>query len=81
MEMIIQLVAGAVGGNAGGAALKKYSMGPLGNSIAGLVGGFGGGALLGGSMGEGVVSQIASGGIGGAVVMVIAGVVKSMMAK
>jgi TRAP-type uncharacterized transport system substrate-binding protein len=37
--LIIQLVAGAVGGNAAGAALKNKSLGTAGNSIAGAIGG------------------------------------------
>ena len=37
--IIIQLVAGALGGNAAGAGVKKYSLGTAGNSIAGAVGG------------------------------------------
>jgi hypothetical protein len=37
--IIIQLVAGAIGGNAAGAGVKKYSLGTAGNSIAGAVGG------------------------------------------
>jgi hypothetical protein len=37
--IIIQLVAGAVGGNAAGAALKDKSLGGTGNSIAGAIGG------------------------------------------
>ena len=37
--LIIQLVAGAVGGNAAGAALKDKSLGTAGNSIAGAIGG------------------------------------------
>jgi hypothetical protein len=36
---IIQIVAGAIGGNAAGAGVKKYSLGTAGNSIAGAVGG------------------------------------------
>jgi len=36
---IIQIVAGALGGNAAGAGVKKYSLGIAGNSIAGAVGG------------------------------------------
>jgi hypothetical protein len=36
---IIQLVAGAIGGNAAGAGVKKYSLGTAGNSILGAVGG------------------------------------------
>lgn len=37
--LIIQLVAGAVGGNVAGGALKGKSLGTAGNSIAGAVGG------------------------------------------
>lgn len=36
---IISLVSGAVGGNATGMALKDKSLGMIGNTIAGLVGG------------------------------------------
>ncbi len=36
---IIEIVAGAIGGNAAGAGAKKYSLGPAGNSIAGAIGG------------------------------------------
>ena len=39
LPLIIQLIAGAVGGNAAGAAAKNMSLGPLGNTIAGAVGG------------------------------------------
>lgn len=42
---IIQLIAGALGGNAAGAA-KQFSLGPVGNSLIGLLGGVGGGHLL-----------------------------------
>ena len=37
--LIIQLIAGAVGGNVAGAALKEKSLGSTGNSIAGAIGG------------------------------------------
>jgi hypothetical protein len=36
---IIEIIAGAIGGNAAGAGVKKYSLGTTGNSIAGAVGG------------------------------------------
>ena len=39
INLIIQLISGAVGGNIAGVALKDYSLGTLGNSIAGVVGG------------------------------------------
>lgn len=87
--LIIQLVAGAVGGNAAGAALKNYSLGTVGNSIAGILGGGIGGqilqAVLGGA-GSGtdlgaIVSDVAGGGIGGAILMIVVGVIKQMMKK
>jgi hypothetical protein len=37
--LIIQLVAGGVGGNIAGSALKQYDLGMIGNTIAGVVGG------------------------------------------
>ena len=37
--LIIQLISGAVGGNIAGSAMKQYSLGTIGNSIAGLIGG------------------------------------------
>jgi uncharacterized membrane protein YeaQ/YmgE (transglycosylase-associated protein family) len=39
INLIIQLIAGVVGGNAAGAALKDYNLGNLGNTIAGAIGG------------------------------------------
>ena len=46
VNLIIQIIAGAIGGNAAGAALKDYSLGTLGNTIAGVVGGGIGGQIL-----------------------------------
>lgn len=47
LSLIIQLISGAAGGNIAGALLKKYSLGPVGNSIVGILGGGLGGQLLG----------------------------------
>jgi len=47
LSLIIQIIAGIIGGNAAGAAVKQNSLGPIGNTIAGLLGGIGGGQLLG----------------------------------
>lgn len=46
VNLIISLISGAVGGNAAGAAMPDKSMGHLGDSIAGLIGGGLGGHLL-----------------------------------
>jgi len=92
-NLIIQLISGVVGGNAAGAALKDYNLGNLGNTIAGAIGGVGGGQILqalvpaiasaaGGELDLGaIVGQIVVGGAGGAILTVIAGLVKSMMAS
>ena len=84
-SLLIQLVSGAVGGNAAGAALKKLSLGTVGNSIVGILGGGLGGQILaalgaGGADAGSIVSSIAGGGVGGAVLLAIIGAVKSAMA-
>ncbi len=61
-SLVVQLVSGAVGGNAAGAALKKFSLGTVGNSIVGILGGRLGGQLLGmlGVGGAGEAASVAS---------------------
>jgi uncharacterized membrane protein YeaQ/YmgE (transglycosylase-associated protein family) len=46
VSLIIEVISGAVGGNVAGAAMKDNSLGTMGNSIAGIVGGGLGGTLL-----------------------------------
>ena len=91
-SLIISLVSGAVGGNAAGKVLKNFDMGTLWNSVAGIVGGGLGGQIMtqlgidpgaatgGGDLGS-IVSQMGGGGVGGAVLLVVAGYVKRMMSK
>lgn len=93
MEMIVSLIAGAVGGNAAGGLLRNLNQGTLINSIAGIVGGGLGGQVLG-MLGAGgmaadaaaggldigsIVGQLASGGVGGGVLLAIVGVVRNAM--
>src|SRR5260221_3719454 len=89
INLIIQLLSGAAGGNIIGNTLKQYNLGPLGNSIAGIVGGGLGGQLLNMILGGGAaagtagtargldirsnVGQIAGGGVGRGEVLVIRG--------
>ncbi|MCB1224597.1 MAG: hypothetical protein KDK99_02190 [Verrucomicrobiales bacterium] len=83
-NIIIQLIIGAVGGNGAGMLLKKFSLGGLGNTIVGLLGGAGGAQILGAinpSLAEGLGGQIGGAGVGGAVLMIIVGMVKKMLAK
>jgi uncharacterized membrane protein YeaQ/YmgE (transglycosylase-associated protein family) len=93
MQLIIQLISGAVGGNVAGAVLKKYDLGRLGNSVAGILGGGLGGQILG-ALGLGgatvasggvdlgnIVGSIAGGGVGGGVLLVIIGLIRNAMKK
>lgn len=96
LPLIIQLVLGAVGGNVAGKLFKNLSLGTLGNSITGILGGGIGGQLLGmlglgagaadaatgGGMDiAGILGSVASGGVGGGVIMAIIGFIKNAMAK
>lgn len=92
MGMLVNAVSGAVGGNATGLAWKDKSLGAIGNTIAGLVGGAAGNYILQAvgvlsSMGladmtaGSIASQAGVAAICGAVVTAIAGFIKSKMAK
>jgi uncharacterized membrane protein YeaQ/YmgE (transglycosylase-associated protein family) len=90
VSLIIQLISGAVGGNVAGAAMKESSLGTLGNSIAGIVGGGLGGTILQMVMGtaaagggldlQSILANVAGGGVGGAILMAIVGIIKNKMA-
>ncbi len=90
--LLMNLVGGAVGGNAAGGLMKKLSLGTVGNSIVGILGGGLGGQLLGalGAMnGDGgsamdignIVSNVLSSGVGGGVLLAIVGLIKKQFAK
>lgn len=80
MPLLIQLISGAVGGNAAGAAMKKVSMGTAGNSIVGMIGGYLGSMLASGQL-DGMIANVAGGGAGGAVLLMIVGFIKKSMMK
>lgn len=93
-SLLTQAVIGAIGGNGAGAVLKDQSLGTVGNTIAGVLGGGIGGQLLNAVLGSGAmatagaaaagpisVGNIAGGGIGGAVLMIIVSVIRGMMNK
>jgi hypothetical protein len=91
-SLIIEALSGAVGGNLAGAAMKERSLGPIGNSIAGIVGGGLGGTILhaiigtaaagGGGMDlQSILANVAGGGVGGAILMAIIGIIKSTMGQ
>ena len=87
LPLIIQLLSGAAGGNLAGKLMPKFSMGTLGNSLVGILGGGIGGQLLG-SQGMatsrgmdlmGIIGSIAGGGVGGGVLMAIIGLIRSLL--
>ena len=94
MDLIIQMAAGLVGGNAAGAALKNLSLGTAGNSIVGAVGGGLGGLLMGllglypaaagaasGMEMGAIIQSVVVGGAGGVVLTAILGFVKRAMVR
>ena len=90
LPLIVQLAGGAAGGNLAGGLMKKFSLGTIGNSIVGILGGGLGGQLLGplglsaggGSMDIGsILTNIAGGGVGGGILMAIVGFIKNAMKK
>jgi hypothetical protein len=94
VNLIIQIIAGAIGGNAAGAAMKNMSLGATGNTIAGAIGGIGGGWILQmlvpamqqaaatGNFDVGsIIGQIVGGGVGGAVLTAIVGAIKNATAR
>lgn len=90
MEFLLPLISGAVGGNVAGGLIGKLNQGTLINSVSGIVGGGLGGTvmnMMGMASGAGgmdigsIISQVASGGIGGGAVLAVVGVVKGMISK
>jgi uncharacterized membrane protein YeaQ/YmgE (transglycosylase-associated protein family) len=92
IDLIIQLVSGAAGGNIAGVLLKNQSLGVVGNSIAGIIGGGVGGKVLGGLLGVAaaqsggldfgtIVSSVVTGGAGGGVLMAVVGLLRSMLSN
>jgi len=94
LPLIIQVVAGLIGGNAAGAALKDKSLGTTGNTIAGGVGGVilgqilqavmggaapdAGAAMAGMDIGK-IVTDVVGGGAGGAILTAIVGMLKNQV--
>ncbi len=91
IALIVQLISGALGGNAA-ASLMKGGLGTVGNSIAGILGGGLGGQVLGmivpslgaaassGSMDiTSILASVAGGGVGGGIIVAIVNFIKKAM--
>jgi hypothetical protein len=94
MAVFIQLASGALGGNIAGAFLGRFSLGGLGNSVVGVVGGALGGQILWllGIWVRGVASapvtdlgaifwSIAGGLLGGGILLLLIGGIRMIVGK
>lgn len=89
MDLIIQLISGAVGGWGAGLLMKKFSLGTIWDCVLGILGGGLGAQLLGllgvqlqgGADLGGIVSNIATGGVGGGALLAIVGLIKQAVKK
>lgn len=75
-SLLIQLVAGAAGGNVAGALNKARSLGPLLNTILGAIGGVGGGQLAVQTLDGGTAGTVGLSAVVGALLPLIAGFLK-----
>jgi len=83
--LLITMVSGAVGGSFAGEAMPERSLGPIGNSLTGLLGGGAGAAIMhllgvtqsapGGLDVATIVGSVAGGGIAGSLLMAIVGAI------
>jgi hypothetical protein len=74
--VLVQLMAGAAGGNAAGVANKARNLGPLLNTILGALGGLGGGQVAAQSMDAGTGGQVGLAAVVGALLPLIVGMMK-----
>lgn len=89
LPIIMQLIGGAAGGNAIGATLKNMNLGPVGNTVAGAIGGgvFGQAlqavipALSGGAGMDisTIAGNLVGGGVTGAIVTAVVGLIANKM--
>jgi hypothetical protein len=84
VPFIIQLTSGAIGGLVAGIIFRKISLEPVGNFLAGIVGGGLGGQMAGLAVIiglDGYTADVLAGGFGGGGLMVVIGLAKILMGK
>jgi hypothetical protein len=92
VNLIIQLISGAVGSGVLTRIISQLNLGPIGNLITGALGGVGGGNILGSLLGAGattataggdlgsILTQIVGGGVGGPILTAIVALIRNAMA-
>ncbi|MGK7654745.1 hypothetical protein ACSQ76_20825 [Roseovarius sp. B08] len=96
MDLLISLIAGAIGGNIAGGLVRTLNLGFLVNSLAGTLGGAMGGQALGlmalGGLAQtaphdaaldptALAIELAAGGLGGAACLLVAGLLRNLVAR
>jgi hypothetical protein len=92
INLILQAIAGAIGGNAAAAGLDQADLGKAANTLAGAIGGVATGQIVSAllptfaaaSSGvdmKTVLAQLVAGGVGGAITTVVVGMIKNLAAK
>jgi hypothetical protein len=86
MEWIIGIIGGALGGVGSGAAVKQNKLGPIINGILGAVGGAGGSLIVqnllsGGLDIAGIAGNLVGGGVAGAIVSTVVGLIVNAVKK
>jgi hypothetical protein len=95
VNLIIQLLSGAAGGTSVAKASKSLDLGPIANAIIGALGGAGGGTILsslvpalagaanaGGGFDIAVLAgQLVGGGVSGAIVTAIVGLIRNALVQ
>jgi len=92
--LVLQLIAGGVGGSVIGTTVKRYDLGMIGSLLVGIIGGAIGAQMIGAVVGGGeanvivgpdgfdlgtLIAQFAAGAFGGGALVVITGLVKENM--
>jgi hypothetical protein len=75
-SVILQLIAGAVGGNVAGLANKARSLGPVVNSILGALGGVAGGQVAAGTLNGSTGTEVGLSAVVGTLLPLIVGMVR-----
>ena len=89
LPIILQIISGAAGGNLAGALFTNLNLGTIGNSLGGIVGGALGGRIFhnlwasaaGTSDMQILMTSLIGGTVGGAVLTIIAGLVRSAFSR
>ena len=86
MEWIIGVIGGALGGVGSGAAVKQNKLGPIINGILGAVGGLAGSALVQSVLASGldiagIAGNLVGGGVAGAIVSTVVGLIVNAVKK